>query len=360
MNSRKYWHCLLILELIILFILLTSYGAAQMRALRQVSATASGSDAKSPSESKKYIKWVDFKVTAQAMDDAYNYDKSSYSQKPHLNWVELLSYLGATYGGEFSRYRKKDLDQLVVKLMDGKTMEDLTKDLKYYPYYREAYGAVLDGLVGEFQLAEPLDSGASGGSNSTDSSVPSSSWSRQYGLKAYHPIAKGFPYSDFDDFGVARSYGYRRQHLGHDMMGQTGTPVIAVESGTVEALGWNQYGGWRIGIRSYDTKRYYYYAHLRKNYPYQSTLQVGSAVQAGDVIGYMGRTGYSAKENTNNIDETHLHFGLQLIFDESQKEGNNEIWVDCYQLVQFLKKHRCLTKKTPGTKEWHRVVLTKD
>lgn len=36
------------------------------------------------------------------------------------------------------------------------------------------------------------------------------------------------------------------------MMGQTGTPVVAVESGYVEAIGWNQYGGWRLGIRSFD------------------------------------------------------------------------------------------------------------
>ena len=42
-------------------------------------------------------------------------------------------------------------------------------------------------------------------------------------------------------------------------------------------------------------------------------------VQAGDVIGYLGRTGYSRKENANNIRTPHLHFGLQLIFDESQK-----------------------------------------
>ena len=46
------------------------------------------------------------------------------------------------------------------------------------------------------------------------------------------------------------------------MMGQIGTPVVAVESGYVEVLGWNQYGGWRIGIRSFDGKRYYYYACL--------------------------------------------------------------------------------------------------
>ena len=129
------------------------------------------------------------------------------------------------------------------------------------------------------------------------------------------------------------------------MMGQVGTPVICVESGYVEAIGWNQYGGWRLGIRSFDGKRYYYYAHLRKNYPYHKSLQEGSVVQAGDVIGYLGRTGYSRTENTNNIDDPHLHFGIQLIFDESQKEGNNEIWIDCYELVKFLAVNRSETVK---------------
>lgn len=54
---------------------------------------------------------------------------------------------------------------------------------------------------------------------------------------------------------------------------------------------------------------------------------------------YMGHTGYSAKENVNNIDIVHLHWGLQLIFDESQKEGDNEIWIDIYPLTRFLAKH---------------------
>ena len=144
------------------------------------------------------------------------------------------------------------------------------------------------------------------------------------------------------------------------MMGQVGTPIIAVESGYVEAIGWNQYGGWRLGIRSFDKKRYYYYAHLRKNYPYHKSLKAGSIVQAGDVIGYLGRTGYSRTENTNNINEPHLHFGLELIFDESQKESNNEIWVSCYELVKFLNMNRCETVKVEGTKEWKRIYQTKD
>ena len=128
-----------------------------------------------------------------------------------------------------------------------------------------------------------------------------------------------------------------------------------MESGYVEALGWNQYGGWRIGIRSFDKKRYYYYAHLRQGFPYALDLKEGSIVQAGDVIGYMGHTGYSAKEDVNNIDQVHLHFGIQLIFDESQKEGSSEIWIDCYQLVKFLYRNRSECVRDDATKEWHRI-----
>ena len=185
-------------------------------------------------------------------------------------------------------------------------------------------------------------------------------WEKRYGLKAFSPIAKGYAYSDYDDFGASRSYGYKRQHLGHDMMGLGGTPITAVESGYVEAIGWNQYGGWRLGIRSFDKKRYYYYAHLRQNFPYNKSLKEGSIVQAGDVIGYMGHTGYSKKENVNNIDETHLHWGLQIIFDESQKEGNNEIWINCYEITKFLSRNRSETAKDLETKEYHRVYEMKE
>lgn len=65
----------------------------------------------------------------------------------------------------------------------------------------------------------------------------------------------------------------------------------------------------------------------------------GKIVKAGDVIGYLGMTGYSVKENVNNINVPHLHFGIQLIFDESQKEGVNQIWIDVYTIIEFLKKN---------------------
>ena len=67
---------------------------------------------------------------------------------------------------------------------------------------------------------------------------------------------------------------------------------------------------------------------------------MGKTVKAGDVIGYLGMTGYSSKENVNNINVPHLHFGLQLIFDEVQKEGTNQIWIDVYAIINFLRKNR--------------------
>ena len=61
--------------------------------------------------------------------------------------------------------------------------------------------------------------------------TPATVWVTKYGLKAFSPIAKGFPTAILTTLSGARSYGFKRQHLGHDMMGQVGTPVVAVESG---------------------------------------------------------------------------------------------------------------------------------
>lgn len=343
---------LILAEILVLLLLIASLVfMPDFYRMRQTSADGSRSSA---SNAASFIKWVDFDVTAPALRQALRYDVDSCQQELHLNWIDLLAFLGAKYGGDFSKYREKDMDLLVEKLTGGTSMETLTADMKYFKYYQEAYGAVLGGMVGTYEIQIPAD----------QAPVPADSdepvWVTKYGLKSFLPIAKGYPFQDFDDFGVARSYGFRRQHLGHDLMGQVGTPVIAIESGYVEAIGWNQYGGWRLGIRSFDKKRYYYYAHLRKNYPYHKTLQEGSLVQAGDVIGYLGRTGYSRTENTNNIDDPHLHFGMQLIFDESQKEGNNEIWINCYEITRFLAMNRSETIKNQETKEYYRVYQMKD
>ena len=298
-----------------------------------------------------YIHYVEFNPTYEALCRAYELDVKSHEKQDTkaaeksddtektVSWIDLLAYAAAKNGGEFGKNALSCVDEAAESLESGTSLEELTEGMEYFNYYEKAYTAVLGGMVGTFQ--EETGDG---------------SMKEQYGLMAYSPIAEGFDYSSGDDFGSARSYGYNRPHLGHDMMGLIGTPIIAVESGYVEALGWNQYGGWRIGIRSFDRQRYYYYAHLRQDRPYTEGLKEGDIVTAGDVIGYMGHTGYSKKENVNNIEVVHLHFGMELVFDESQKESDNEIWINCYPLTEFLKKHRSAVTRDEKTKEWSRTT----
>ena len=284
------------------------------------------------------IRWVDFGVPYESLQYAMHRDIATMDQEKHLSWIDILAVSACRTGGkcELSSVKKA-----VTDLQSDKSPEELLGSLyKYYGYYREAYGAVLGGLLGSYAIEKD------------------GQWIPAYGLKAYSPIAAGYGYSHCDDFGMARSFGFKRKHLGHDMMGTSGTPIVAVEGGVVEALGWNRYGGWRIGIRSFDGKRYYYYAHLLKDRPFAPGLKEGDLVEAGDLIGFMGRTGYSDRENTNNIETVHLHFGIQLIFDESQKECNSEIWIDPYQIVRLLSAHTSSLRKTK--QGWERMYPYRD
>mgnify|MGYP002554362130 CR=1 FL=1 len=280
-------------------------------------------------EKKDFIKWVDFKITYDVLDKTSKLDINSHVKNEEIkyNWIELLAYLACKNGGDFKKFKQTDLDDLIKKIKNGQTIGELTQNMKYYNYYFESYSAVLSGFIGDYKIETTNEDGQK-------------IVTEKYGIKAFLPIAKNYGFSHYDDFGNSRSYGFKRTHLGNDLMGSIGTPIVAVESGTIEHIGWNQYGGWRIGIRSFDKKRYYYYAHLRKNHPYSENMQEGKTVKAGDVIGYLGMTGYSLKENVNNINIPHLHFGMQLIFDKSQEDGNNEIWIDVYQIIEFLKQNQ--------------------
>ena len=279
------------------------------------------------------IRWVDFGVPYDSLQYAMQQDISSFEQKRHISWIDILALAACRTGGKCGLASVK---RATADLRGEKSPQDLLgANYKYYSYYHEAYSAALGGLLGSFAIEKD------------GQLVPA------YGLKAFSPIAAGYGYSHCDDFGVSRSFGFQRKHLGNDLMGGLGTPIVAVEGGVVEAMGWNRYGGWRVGIRSFDSKRYYYYAHLQKDKPFAPDLKVGDMVQAGDLIGFMGRTGYSDKENTNNIETVHLHFGMQLVFDESQKECNSEIWIDVYDIVRLLSSHRASYRKQNDT--WQRV-----
>ena len=279
------------------------------------------------------IRWVDFCVPYESLKYAMDTDIATFEKEKHISWIDILALAACRTGGKCGLTSVK---KAVADLNTDKSPEELLGDLfKYYSYYHKAYDATLGGLLGSYAIE-------------IDGELKPT-----YGLKAFSPVASGYGYNHCSDFGVSRSFGFSRKHLGNDLMGSLGTPIVAVEGGVIEAMGWNRYGGWRIGIRSFDSKRYYYYAHLQKDQPFAKGLQEGDVVQAGDLLGFMGRTGYSDRENTNNIETVHLHFGMQLIFDESQKECNSEIWIDVYDIVRLLSSHRSSLRRTNG--EWSRV-----
>jgi murein DD-endopeptidase MepM/ murein hydrolase activator NlpD len=100
---------------------------------------------------------------------------------------------------------------------------------------------------------------------------------------------RGAAYSD--TWGASRSGG--RSHQGVDMLASTGTPIVAVASGSVH-FKQTSLGGNSVWLSGGNGDRYFY-AHL-------SSFEGGDrSVGAGEVIGYVGDTG-------NARGTPHLHF----------------------------------------------------
>lgn len=123
------------------------------------------------------------------------------------------------------------------------------------------------------------------------------------------PLAKRYNYTVKHSFGAGRSYGGARRHEGVDIFAGYGTPVLASCYGYIELMGWNRFGGWRVGIRD-ATNTYYYYAHLSS---FVKGLKQGDLVQPGQVIGYVGSSGYGPPGTSGKF-PPHLHFGLYRDF----------------------------------------------
>ena len=119
------------------------------------------------------------------------------------------------------------------------------------------------------------------------------------------PFATNAEYTYEDGYGDKRSYGGERNHEGIDLITDTGVPVLSVSDGVIEQVGWLELGGYRIGIRGQDNV-YYYYAHLSR---YEGNPKEEDKVKKGQLIGYVGDTGYG-QEGTTGEFEPHLHFGM--------------------------------------------------
>lgn len=164
---------------------------------------------------------------------------------------------------------------------------------------REAAEAAAAAEAAERRAAANAAATSSSGSTGSSSGSTSSSGGSSTGAAPdpSPPVARNNmvcpmrgSYAFADTWGAARSGG--RSHQGVDMISPTGTPIIAVESGSVR-YSQNRLGGnaaWVTG--NSGTK--YYYAHMSS---YEGSSR---SVSQGEVIGYNGQTG--------NAGTPHLHF----------------------------------------------------
>ena len=101
------------------------------------------------------------------------------------------------------------------------------------------------------------------------------------------------PFTHTDDFNAPRAVG--GIHRANDLIAATGTPVLAVASGTVVHRE-SSVGGLSARLHA-DNGDYYFFTHLSG----YENVGIGH-VTAGTVIGYVGMTG--------NAPIPHLHFEI--------------------------------------------------
>lgn len=154
---------------------------------------------------------------------------------------------------------------------------------------------------------------------------------------SYYPIPestvdKSLKTSFINSWMKERNYNGKRGHEGTDIMAVKNErgiyPVLSMTDGTVTNCGWLEKGGYRIGITSYSGT-YYYYAHLDS----YGNIKEGDRVRAGELIGYMGDSGYGP-EGTKGKFDVHLHFGIYFYYD------GQEISVNPYYLLKSLENNK--------------------
>lgn len=131
-----------------------------------------------------------------------------------------------------------------------------------------------------------------------------------------------------------RTFGGERSHEGTDIMASLNErgryPVISMTDGVIEKIGWLKLGGYRIGIRS-PNGGYFYYAHL---YDYAKDFQEGDTVRAGELLGFMGDSGYG-EEGTVGQFAVHLHLGIYI-----DDENGEEMSLNSYWALKWLEPRR--------------------
>ena len=154
---------------------------------------------------------------------------------------------------------------------------------------------------------------------------------------SYYPIPessvdKSLKTSFSNSWMTERTFGGKRGHEGTDIMASQNKrglyPVLSMTDGVITNLGWLEKGGYRVGITS-KSGTYYYYAHLES----YSNIKEGDSVMAGELLGYMGDSGYGEEGTTGKFD-VHLHVGIYFY------KNGEEISLNPYFLLKALENKK--------------------
>ncbi|MDD3165245.1 MAG: peptidoglycan DD-metalloendopeptidase family protein [Oscillospiraceae bacterium] len=188
---------------------------------------------------------------------------------------------------------RAEADTLLVKL--AAESEELNELLAK----KNAEGDELDEKIAdklaqyEKVLADEAASRKAAAAATTNKGSGQSSSGFQYPLpsgSAYVSCAYGYRYHPI--------YGYYAMHYGVDLAAASGTPIYAIKSGTVSTATYGTANGNYVAINHGDGSSSIY-AHMT-----YYTVAVGQSVSKGEVIGYVGSTGWATG--------AHLHFEILI------------------------------------------------
>jgi len=248
----------------------------------------------------------------------YTQDIASYDKKIMSNLATTREYIEELKAGlEADKAeqeqlkvdlieKEKDLTaqtaevESLIKVLD-KQIKDKTLDLETAEKIEADYQKQIDATLAEIKRAEEeaarkaaeeakkkaaAAAAAAAASNASKYNGGQMKWP----LPGYYRVSSDFTMRDHP---ITGKYG---QHTGIDLPAPKGTKIVAAADGKVITVGYNTAYGNRV-IISHGGGIQTLYGHMSK-----TACKVGQQVSAGDVIGYVGSTGYS----TGN----HLHFSV--------------------------------------------------
>ncbi len=251
------------------------------------------------SEGVNYDKFRELKLGDEVLASAQDSTAKLYKRYPDLKQFQIISPIDYITFSMFT----KSFDLTDGKLTDGKILlkgYGRITGMKSYEKLREYYTAILNDLE-RFPVPRML--------------------------------ADEKDVSYVDTWSDPRSYGGNRKHEGTDIMGGMNErghyPVISMTDGYIEKMGWLEQGGYRVGVRS-PSGGYFYYAHLDS---YAPELKEGDNIYAGQLLGFMGDSGYGSEGTVGKFD-VHLHVGIYV------NTQSGEMSVNPYYILKILEKDR--------------------